>query len=85
MNHHLILFGTVMMAVVGVAVGFAIGDLVRRYRQNVEHLDAFRRQLPQPYSAVLYQQRQLREIRGILNDLHKMVRTVSKGLEKRPS
>jgi hypothetical protein len=58
---------------------------VRRYRQGLEQLDTLRRQLPQPYSALLFQQRQLREIRGELNDLHKMVRAVSKGLEKRPA
>jgi hypothetical protein len=34
---------------------------------------------------VLFQERQLREMRGVLNDLHKMVRGVTKGLEKRPS
>jgi hypothetical protein len=58
---------------------------VRRYRQGLEQLDTLRRQLPQPYSTLLFQQRQLREIRGELNDLHKMVRAVSKGLEKRPA
>jgi hypothetical protein len=61
---------------------FGDGDLVRRYRQGVEQLDALRQRLPQPYFALLFQQRQLREIRGVLNDLHKMVRAVSKGLEK---
>src|SRR5579875_1534433 len=55
-------------------LGWAIGDLMRRYRHGVEQLDTLRRQLPQPYSAVLFQQRQLREIRAVLNDLHKMVR-----------
>jgi hypothetical protein len=80
---HPVLLGMLMMA--GVGAGWAIGDLMRRYRQGVEQLDALRRQLPQPYSAVLFQQRQLREIRGVLNDLHKMVRGVTKGLEKRPS
>jgi hypothetical protein len=86
MNHHTaVLFGTVLTAAVGLAAGWALGDLVRRYRQGVEQLDTLRRQLPQPYSTVLFQQRQLREIRGTLNDLHKMVRGVTKSLENRPS
>jgi hypothetical protein len=82
---HPVLLGMLMMAGVGLGAGWAIGDLTRRYRHGVEQLDALRRQLPQPYSAVLFQQRQLREIRGVLNDLHKMVRGVTKSLEKRPS
>jgi hypothetical protein len=64
---------------------FGDGGLVRRYRQGVEQLDALRQRLPQSYSTLLFQQRQLREIRGVLNDLYKMMRAVSKSLEKRPS
>jgi hypothetical protein len=37
-----------------------------------KQLDALRQRLPQSYSTLLFQQRQLREIRGVLNDLHKM-------------
>jgi hypothetical protein len=85
MNHHAALFGMPMMAAVGLGAGWAIGDLTRRYRQGVEQLDALRRQLPQPYTAVLFQQRQLREIRGVLNDVHKMVCGVTKTLGKQPS
>ncbi len=84
MNHP-ILFGSLLTGGVGLLAGWAVGDLMRRYRQGVEQLDALRRQLPQPYSALLFQERQLREIRGVLNDLHKMVRAVTKGLEKQPS
>jgi uncharacterized protein (DUF3084 family) len=84
MNHS-VLFGTLLTGGVGLLAGWAIGDLIRRYRHGVEQLDALRRQLPQPYTAVLFQQRQLREIRGELNDIHKMVRAVTKGLGKQPS
>ena len=80
---HPVLLGMLMM--VGLAAGWAIGDLLRRYRQGVEQLDDLRRQLPQPYTAVLFQQRQLREIRGVLNDVHKMVCGVTKTLGKQPS
>jgi hypothetical protein len=87
MNQHIgvTFLGMAMTTGVGLIAGWAIGDLIRRYRQGVEQLDALRRQLPQPYSALLFQERQLREIRGVLNDLHKMIRAVTKGLEKRPS
>jgi hypothetical protein len=85
MNHHAALFGMLMTAAVGLAAGWAIGDLMRRYRQGVEQLDALRRQLPQPYTAALFQQRQLREIRGVLNDVHKMVCGVTKTPGKQPS
>jgi hypothetical protein len=84
MNHP-VLFGTLLTGGVGLLAGWAVGDLLRRYRQGVEQLDALRRQLPQPYTAVLFQQRQLREIRGVVNDLHKMVRGVTKALEKQTS
>jgi hypothetical protein len=87
MNHSIALtfIGMLMTAAVGLIAGWAIGDLTRRYRHGIEQLDALRRQFSQPHSAALFQQRQLREIRGILHDLHKMLRAVSKGLEKRPS
>jgi hypothetical protein len=83
MNHHTVLFGT-LMAGTGLVAGWAIGDMVRRYRQGVEQLDNLRRQLPKPYSAVLFQERQLREMRSVLNDAHKHILAVSKGLEKQP-
>ena len=67
MNNHTaaVLFGMLMSAAIGLIGGWAIGDLVRRYRQGAEQLDVLRRQLPHPYSAVLFQERQLRELRGI--------------------
>ena len=87
MNNHsaAALFGILMSAGIGLIGGWAIGDLVRRYRQGTEQLNALRRQLPQPYSAVLFQQRQLKELRGVVNDVHRMVRAVTKSLENRPS
>ena len=84
-NHTAVLFGIVLSAGIGLIGGSTIGDLVRRYRQGAEQLDALRRQLPQPYSTVLFQQRQLRELRGVVNDTHRMVRAFTKSLENRPS
>ena len=87
MNNHTTaaLFGILMSAGIGLIGGWAIGDLVRRYRQGAEQLNALRRQLPQPYSAVLLQQRQLKELRGVVNDVHRMLHAVTKSLEKHPS
>ncbi len=82
---HAILLGTLLAGAGGTIAGWALGDLTRRYRHGVEQLDALQRQLPQPYSAVLFQQRQLRELRGVVNDIHRLVRDVTKTLEKRPS
>ena len=84
MNHP-ILFGILLTGGVCLLTGLAIGDLYCRYRQGVEQLDALRRQLPEPYSAVFFLQRQLREIRSVLNDAHRMIHAVTKTLEKRPS
>jgi hypothetical protein len=81
MNHP-VLFGTLLTGAVGAVAGWAAGDLTRRYCHGVEQLDALRRQLPQPYTAILFQERQLRQIRGVLNDVHKMVRAVTKDLQK---
>jgi hypothetical protein len=87
MNDHTtaVLFGILLATALDLVAGWAIGDLTRRYRQGVRELDSLRRQLPEPYSAVLFQQRQLREIRSVLNDAHRLIHAVSKGLEKRPS
>ena len=87
MNHHTtaMLFGILLAAALGLVAGWAIGDLTRRYRQGVRELDSLRRQMPEPYSAVLFQQRQLHEIRSVLNDAHRLIHAVSKSLEKRPS
>lgn len=70
------LIGMLLAAGVGVAAGWAIGDLTRRYRQGVQQLDALRRQLPQPYSAVLFQERQLKEIRAAI---HRVIASVDAG------
>jgi hypothetical protein len=85
LNHSTaVLFGALLTALVGLAAGWAIGDLVRRYRHGVEQLDALRQQLPQPYAAVLFQERQLREIRGVLNDLHKIFAPFQKASKNGP-
>jgi hypothetical protein len=78
------LFGILTAGGIGLIGGCAIGDLMRTYRQGAEQLDALRRQLPQPYSAVLFQQRQLRELRGVVNDIHRMVRAITKPSKNRP-
>ena len=82
MNNHTaaVLFGNLMSAAIGLIGGWAIGDLVRRYRQGAEQLDALRRQLLSLNPLWVFQQRQLKELRGVVND----VRAATKSLEKPP-
>ena len=77
--------GMAMTAGVGLVAGWAIGDLTRRYRHGVEQLDELRRQPQRACSAAPTPERQLREIRGVPNDVHKMVRGVTETLGKQPS
>lgn len=51
---------------------------MKQQRVAAEQLDALRRQLSQPYSAVLFQQRQLKDLRGVVNDVHRVVRLLQK-------
>lgn len=84
-NMTITFLGMAMTAGVGVIAGWAIGDLTRRHRHGLEQFEALRHQLQQHRATAPFPERQLREMRGDLNDLHKMVRAVTKTLEKRPS
>lgn len=77
--------GMATTAGAGLIAGWAIGDLTRRYRHGVEQLDQLRRQLERASSAAPTPERQIREMRSVLNDLHKMVHGVTKTLGKQPS
>jgi hypothetical protein len=87
MNHPLVVtyVGMLMATCVGLIAGWAIGDLIHRYRDARARIDALRSQLPHLGSPALIQARQLREIRAVLHDVHRMLRAVTKALEKRPS
>ena len=55
----------------GLMIGMALGDEARRRKNAEEQLEDLREQLVQS-----------REIRAVLNDTHRRVVAVSKGLEK---
>jgi hypothetical protein len=67
----------------GLMVGWTLGDEVRRRRCAEEKIEDLRVQLK--HAPVPLQERQLREMRSVLNDAHKHILAVSKGLEKPPS
>ena len=68
-----------IMAAFGFMIGWALGDEVRRRKNAEERVDELRDQLK--HSAV---PAQLREIRSVINDAHRHILAVSKGLEKQP-
>ena len=71
------------------AFGFLIGDALGRNfgrRKCLEQANEdLRDELAKARAAEAPLHRELHRQRGILNDIHKHVRAVSKGLEKRPS
>jgi len=66
----------------GLMIGMALGDEVRRRKNAEEQVEDLRDQLKRV--PVPLQERQLKEIRSVLNDAHKHILAVSKGLEKQP-
>jgi hypothetical protein len=67
----------------GLMFGMALGDEVRRRKNAEEQVEDLRAQLKR--TPVPLQERQLREMRSILNDAHKLIHAVSKGLGKQAS
>jgi len=66
----------------GLAIGWTGGDETRRRKNAEEQLDELRDQLQQTRSPDQPMLRMLRQQRGILNDIHKRIVAVSKGLQK---
>jgi hypothetical protein len=66
-----------LLASFGFAIGWALGDEVRRRKNAEERVEDLREQLK--HSAITAQ---LREIRSVNNDAHKHILAVSKGLQK---
>jgi len=74
-----------MSAAFGFIIGDAFGDS-RRHRKCLEQVnDDLRDQLAEAHTEGEPIHRQLRQQRGILNDIHKHVTAVSKALLKRSS
>jgi len=66
----------------GLMIGMALGDEVRRRKNAEEQVEDLRDQLKRAPAPL--QERQLSEMRSVLNDAHKHILAVSKGLEKQP-
>jgi hypothetical protein len=75
------LWGLIFTAL-GLMIGMALGDEVRRRKNAEEQVEDLRDQLKR--APVPLQDRQLKEIRSVLNDAHKHILAVTKGLEKQP-
>ncbi len=75
--------------ILSTAFGFLIGELCGDYRRHRKCLEQaneeLRDRLHEPTPDTKPIQRALKEQRGVINDIHKHLLAVSKGLEKRPS
>ncbi|HZW81495.1 MAG TPA: hypothetical protein VFF50_13555 [Candidatus Deferrimicrobiaceae bacterium] len=69
-----------IFAAFGLMVGWALGDEVRRRKNAEEKVDDLREQLQ--HAGAPTQERHLKEMRAVLNDAHRHILAVSKGLEK---
>ena len=72
-------------AAFGFLIGDAFGDSVRHRKCLEQANDDLRERLDEARAGGEPVHRQLRQQRGILNDIHKQVTAVTKGLQKRPS
>jgi len=72
-----------------VCFGFLFGELCGDYRRHKKCLqqenDDLRERLESAAAESQPIQRALKEQRGVINDIHRRLLAVSKGLEKRPS
>lgn len=73
---------TLIFAGFSLVVGLALGNELRRRRSAEDQVGELRDQLKHARGPL--PERQLKEMRGVLNDAHKHILAVSKGLEKQP-
>ncbi len=78
-NTFWILFAVTMAASLGLLFGAVLGDEVRRRKNAEEKVDDLRHQLSMPPPSL---DRQLKEIRSVLNDAHKQITAVTKAFVK---
>jgi hypothetical protein len=71
---------TLLAAGVGLTLGWVCGQAGRR--KNAEAMVDVNQPLPSDASTDKVRERQLRQIRSVVNDIHKRILTVSKGLQK---
>ena len=78
-----------MWMLLAVCFGFLVGELCGDYRRHKKCLqrenDDLRERLEAAAAHSQPIQRALKEQRGVINDIHRRLLAVSKGLEKRPS
>ena len=74
------IINTLIFAAFSLAAGVALGNELRRRRSAEEQVEKLRTQLKHARGPL--PERQLREIRGVLNDTHKHIVAVTKALEK---
>jgi hypothetical protein len=83
MNTTYILLWMLIVAAFAFMTGWDLGDETRRRRCAEEKIEELRDQLQQAQAP--NQQRQLQQMRRVLNDAHRLIHSVSKGLGKRSS
>jgi hypothetical protein len=76
------LLWALIFAAAGLMLGMALGEETSRRRCAEDKVEELEDQLE--HSRLPAQERQLKEIRSVLNDAHKHIVAVSKGLEKLP-
>lgn len=77
------LLKTLIFAGFNLAAGLALGNELRCRRSAEDQVEELRSQLKHARGPL--PERQLREIRGVLNDTHKHIRAVTKALQKQAS
>jgi len=69
--------------------GFLAGDLIGDHRRHLHYVQQANEQLRDQLEKTMAEtqpiKRALKEQRGVINDIHRRLVAVSKGLEKRPS
>ena len=77
------IINTLLFAAFSLAAGLAIGNELRRRQSAEDRVEELRSQLKHARGPL--PERQLREIRSVLNDTHKHICAVTKALEKQAS
>ncbi len=79
-----ILVWMMIMLCLGFMLGWDLGDQVRRRKHAEQQVDELRGQLERTGAEQQSRDLQLRQLHRVVNDTHRLVRGVTKTLEKRP-
>lgn len=80
-NTVFILLYMLLVACFAFMVGWTCGEQVCRRKNAEEKVEELNEQLQHAYSTVPARERQLKELRSVLNDVHKHIVAVSKALK----